>query len=147
MHTISTPAPREGSDQLVGSRVDGEATFQPPLPARGATEFDAMERKTDEISTPAPREGSDIKFNQIHLRHFSQNAHHHIQFNQTPSIFLPNRAQDYLPGRLRTPFFGANLPWGMCLLGLRTYKMSGSSGIYVCLQPKCSILFSYRLPR
>ena len=29
----------------------------------------------------------------------------------------------------------------------RHYRMRGSSGMYVCLQPKCSILFSYRLPR
>lgn len=29
----------------------------------------------------------------------------------------------------------------------RLYRMRGSSGMYVCLQPKCSILFSYRLPR
>lgn len=27
------------------------------------------------------------------------------------------------------------------------YKIIGSSGRYVCLQPKCSILFSYFLPK
>ena len=51
--------------------------------------------------------------------------------------------------------FDAGKPCGFWVrtaqVSLRTcashYKIIGSSGRYVCLQPKCSILFSYFLPK
>ena len=80
---ISTHAPREGSDTSSQQPADPITTFQPTLPARGATHEieaalkDGMDfnprsprgerRRADkrqraaQISTHAPREGSDIR--------------------------------------------------------------------------------------
>ena len=56
---ISTHAPRTGSDALRLRAVDDVATFQPTLPARGATSLKRMADKGNAISTHAPRTGSD----------------------------------------------------------------------------------------
>ena len=56
---ISTHAPRTGSDFAAVAR-DGKITsFQPTLPARGATAFAIGELIQHGISTHAPRTGSD----------------------------------------------------------------------------------------
>ena len=57
--TISTLAPREGSD--AGSQSNGGQVcrFQPSLPARGATNKPKRRSAGQWISTLAPREGSD----------------------------------------------------------------------------------------
>ena len=80
--SISTLAPREGSDDITGITNNGrhnfnprsprgerqsrgctpsmERGFQPSLPARGATEFWYPRYSVVFISTLAPREGSDL---------------------------------------------------------------------------------------
>ena len=58
--TISTLAPREGSDIDRGRSHIDEAGFQPSLPARGATRIPLDVPKATYISTLAPREGSDL---------------------------------------------------------------------------------------
>ena len=81
-HTISTHAPREGSDGRCSPASPSRGyfnprsprgerphrppppniakIFQPTLPARGATSSAAMRAKSIRISTHAPREGSDL---------------------------------------------------------------------------------------
>ena len=59
---ISTHAPRTGSDGFLKYMLNCCATFQPTLPARGATHGDFRHPPECEISTHAPRTGSDIAF-------------------------------------------------------------------------------------
>ena len=56
---ISTHAPRTGSDGALAERLPGLLTFQPTLPARGATGWCWHDFRRKEISTHAPRTGSD----------------------------------------------------------------------------------------
>ena len=56
---ISTHAPRTGSDRAVIPSSAIAGTFQPTLPARGATSVHLTEIRFPEISTHAPRTGSD----------------------------------------------------------------------------------------
>ena len=56
---ISTHAPRTGSDTGARIRPRFSATFQPTLPARGATSKPPKTSGGFEISTHAPRTGSD----------------------------------------------------------------------------------------
>ena len=61
-HHISTHAPRTGSDTAQHPDSPAEGTFQPTLPARGATgEAAARNRAACAISTHAPRTGSDTQ--------------------------------------------------------------------------------------
>ena len=57
--TISTHAPRTGSDEKTVVNQIRAALFQPTLPARGATLQHAGGRRAVAISTHAPRTGSD----------------------------------------------------------------------------------------
>ena len=56
---ISTHAPRTGSDLLIAVQMFVPASFQPTLPARGATGVHRRIRRNVAISTHAPRTGSD----------------------------------------------------------------------------------------
>ena len=58
---ISTHAPRTGSDGIGADGRPIRTTFQPTLPARGATTYeDCEDEPGGSISTHAPRTGSDI---------------------------------------------------------------------------------------
>ena len=56
---ISTHAPRTGSDGIARGTGTDVATFQPTLPARGATQPHGANAPKFGISTHAPRTGSD----------------------------------------------------------------------------------------
>ena len=58
--TISTHAPRTGSDASTAAVYASDGGFQPTLPARGATYIGAPSSEQQEISTHAPRTGSDV---------------------------------------------------------------------------------------
>ena len=57
---ISTHAPRTGSDAKAAGDAIRAVTFQPTLPARGATLFIRRLTADVSISTHAPRTGSDV---------------------------------------------------------------------------------------
>ena len=154
-HSISTHAPREGSD---GRR--------PPLPARGAI---------TEISTRAPREGSDSgrRISRLPARGATRNKFQPAlpargataNISKFSKAELSNIAklcielqQKLLCFPFKSVFSPLNLPPSphfsvrtsrrtSARLSFAPHNIKGSSGMYVCLQPKCSILFSYRLPR
>ena len=69
--SISTHAPRTGSDFTAFFMLDIEALFQPTLPARGATDWIVTVQPLAVISTHAPRTGSDnfesVLFVQIYI--------------------------------------------------------------------------------
>ena len=56
---ISTHAPRTGSDVMADFHSFDSRTFQPTLPARGATTSSSTVTPETFISTHAPRTGSD----------------------------------------------------------------------------------------
>ena len=121
---ISTHAPREGSDLLDESR-SLLIQFQPTLPARGATA---------NISKFSKAELSNIAKLCIEL----QQKQLCFPFK---SVFSPLN----LPP---SPHFSVRTSRRTSArLSFAPHNIKGSSGMYVCLQPKCSILFSYRLPR
>ena len=60
--TISTHAPRAGSDPSPARRCRSSAAFQPTLPVRGATGMPRSSYLGFGISTHAPRAGSDGRF-------------------------------------------------------------------------------------
>ena len=62
---ISTHAPRTGSDYSFFNASGTLGTFQPTLPARGATRRDLPDLPSVAISTHAPRTGSDRR-NRLH---------------------------------------------------------------------------------
>ena len=57
--SISTHAPRTGSDVIRNWRKPADSLFQPTLPARGATGYARIPQNPRMISTHAPRTGSD----------------------------------------------------------------------------------------
>ena len=61
LYTISTHAPRTGSDRYANSTKVQAMGFQPTLPARGATDIHADISWACAISTHAPRTGSDAR--------------------------------------------------------------------------------------
>ena len=168
--TFQPTLPARGATPFVQFVGRGGCRFQPTLPARGATKPTAEEQRQIDISTHAPREGSD---------------------SGTPSsVASPKRFQPTLPARgataniskfskaelsniaklcielqqkllcfpFKSVFSPLNLPPSphfsvrtsrrtSARLSFAPHNIKGSSGMYVCLQPKCSILFSYRLPR
>ena len=61
LQAISTHAPRTGSDSSSASLLPARTSFQPTLPARGATAAEIIECFKLPISTHAPRTGSDCE--------------------------------------------------------------------------------------
>ena len=58
-YSISTHAPRAGSDAIFSLRPSASSRFQPTLPVRGATRIHLLNALICDISTHAPRAGSD----------------------------------------------------------------------------------------
>ena len=164
---ISIHAPREGRDSSPLAHRRSRRRFQSTRPARGATraarygvsphryfnpraprgarpcrQFQALVLGL-KISIHAPREGRDSKSEQISLHIFAKKA-------WIPDIFAQNAAfQSVLPLADRQKLLYLRCePLRKFLRAFAShYKIIGSSGRYVCLQPKCSILFSYFLPK
>mgnify|MGYP005968291737 CR=1 FL=1 len=143
MPRISIHAPREGRDAEHGIEADDSMKFQSTRPARGATRRCRRKEVKNNISIHAPREGRDSKSEQISSHIFAKKA-------WIPDIFAQNAAfQSVLPLADRQKLLYLRCePLRKFLRACAShYKIIGSSGRYVCLQPKCSILFSYFLPK
>ena len=69
MQTISTHAPRTGSDSASCDTLSRALKFQPTLPARGATPLELLGSFRTAISTHAPRTGSDGQQQRQHGKH------------------------------------------------------------------------------
>ena len=157
--------PARGATWKIGSSLPGELDFNPRAP-RGARPrhiqrlarafyFNpraprgarlpcfASNNAATFISIHAPREGRDSKSEQISSHIFAKKA-------WIPDIFAQNAAfQSVLPLADRQKLLYLRCePLRKFLRACAShYKIIGSSGRYVCLQPKCSILFSYFLPK
>ncbi len=75
---ISTHAPRTGSDATMSARIRLSVSFQPTLPARGATLLLTGVSAESDISTHAPRTGSDSlhRQNRQEPGHFNPRSPH-----------------------------------------------------------------------
>ena len=141
---ISIHAPREGRDicRFFRLMLSPEISIHAPREGR-----DLPEHKNGvgvrNISIHAPREGRDSKSKQISSHIFAKKS-------WIPDIFAQNAAfQSALPLADRQKLLYLRCePLRKFLRACAShYKIIGSSGRYVCLQPKCSILFSYFLPK
>ena len=142
-HYISIHAPREGRDLIAVVKRIWVFFFQSTRPARGATGKLRFFFNHLIISIHAPREGRDSKSKQISSHIFAKKS-------WIPDIFAQNAAfQSALPLADRQKLLYLRCePLRKFLRACAShYKIIGSSGRYVCLQPKCSILFSYFLPK
>ena len=117
--------------------------FQPTRPLRGATSRlrPLNQRKT--ISTHAPLAGRDSKSVQITMHIFAITDKFQMLLHRMP----PVRAFCSFLMQENHADFGCEPPKWSLRACASHYKIIGSSGRYVCLQPKCSILFSYFLPK
>ena len=141
--------------------------FQSTHPMRGATLGKKIFRDGKLISIHAPHAGCDCGFIQKNKRFsdiplffsFAAPFRPHIgrENRRSSRIFgarLPSGPSNKPQTRRRPPENARSSPKLRCepLCGLMNaspshYRMSGSSGRYACLQPKCSILHSYFFPR
>ena len=164
MSKFQSTRPARGATQEL-CRIRKEELFQSTRPARGATRLAVLDLPVHrisihapregrdgygrEVTTPgdisihAPREGRDSKSKQISSHIFAKKS-------WIPDIFAQNAAfQSALPLADRQKLLYLRCePLRKFLRACAShYKIIGSSGRYVCLQPKCSILFSYFLPK
>ena len=101
---ISTHAPREGSDDVFTRWIPTWTTFQPTLPARGATYRAVTKDHGQDISTHAPREGSDadtlkvikdvLKISTHAPREGSDTTHNANYHNKEISTHAPREGSD-----------------------------------------------------
>ena len=136
-------APRGARLGHGGAVLRGDTDFNPRAPRGARLLPQALIRQPGHISIHAPREGRDSKSEQISLHIFAKKA-------WIPDIFAQNAAfQSVLPLADRQKLLYLRCePLRKFLRAFAShYKIIGSSGRYVCLQPKCSILFSYFLPK
>ena len=129
---ISTHAPLAGSDitPAVFPRKGGK--FQPTLPSRGATEPAGVLYQAGRISTHAPLAGSDSRYVQIHTRKFrkiKQKLLYLWKISHSYKTIWYLRTEDPL-------LLGANLPYHVCTLPLRTATGSvvPPAGRMICFQ-------------
>ena len=163
---ISTHAPLAGRDIRI-KRNDAKKTtrFQPTRPLRGATGNSLLARvrrdisthaplagrdpppveptQNINISTHAPLAGRDSKSVQITMHIFAITDKFQMLLHRMP----PVRAFCSFLMQENHADFGCEPPKWSLRACASHYKIIGSSGRYVCLQPKCSILFSYFLPK
>lgn len=117
--------------------------FQPTCLLRGATIGYACRAGVLEISTHAPLAGRDSKSVQITMHIFAITDKFQMLLHRMP----PVRAFCSFLMQENHADFGCEPPKWSLRACASHYKIIGSSGRYVCLQPKCSILFSYFLPK
>ena len=118
--------------------------FQPTRPLRGATVTPSESTQIlIIISTHAPLAGRDSKSVQITMHIFAITDKFQMLLHRMP----PVRAFCSFLMQENHADFGCEPPKWSLRACASHYKIIGSSGRYVCLQPKCSILFSYFLPK
>ena len=117
--------------------------FQPTRPLRGATNKLPDGLQVGDISTHAPLAGRDSKSVQITMHIFAITDKFQMLLHRMP----PVRAFCSFLMQENHADFGCEPPKRSLRACASHYKIIGSSGRYVCLQPKCSILFSYFLPK
>lgn len=100
-------------------------------------------RRTEDISIHAPLAGRDSKSVQITMHIFAITDKFQMLLHRMP----PVRAFCSFLMQENHADFGCEPPKWSLRACASHYKIIGSSGRYVCLQPKCSILFSYFLPK
>ena len=143
VYEFQSTRPARGATVTTDVNATYICIFQSTRPARGATASLRPAVVPHEISIHAPREGRDSKSEQISSHIFAKKA-------WIPDIFAQNAAfQSVLPLADRQKLLYLRCePLRKFLRACAShYKIIGSSGRYVCLQPKCSILFSYFLPK
>ena len=150
---------------MEGYGNENPGAFQPTRPLRGATDCAVFAACTYLISTHAPLAGRDADHVAVHLdlrisTHAPLAGRDSKSVQITMHIFaITDKFQMLLhrmpPVRAFCSFlmqenhadFGCEPPKRSLRACASHYKIIGSSGRYVCLQPKCSILFSYFLPK
>ena len=139
---ISTHAPLAGRDA-------GKVVYHPQVristhaPLAGRDGYLRVYDKRSEISTHAPLAGRDSKSVQITMHIFAITDKFQMLLHRMP----PVRAFCSFLMQENHADFGCEPPKRSLRACASHYKIIGSSGRYVCLQPKCSILFSYFLPK
>ena len=117
--------------------------FNPRAPC-GARQMRSQNGKSGRIiSTHAPLAGRDSKSVQITMHIFAITDKFQMLLHRMP----PVRAFCSFLMQENHADFGCEPPKWSLRACASHYKIIGSSGRYVCLQPKCSILFSYFLPK
>ena len=117
--------------------------FQPTRPLRGATAIPRNHSMPDHDFNPRAPCGARQQKCTNHYAHFCDNR-------QISDAFAQNAACQsilLLFDAGKPCGFGCEPPKWSLRACASHYKIIGSSGRYVCLQPKCSILFSYFLPK
>ena len=140
---ISTHAPLAGRDGRYNTMNNDLLKFQPTRPLRGATIYPVFPLFRLFISTHAPLAGRDSKSVQITMHIFAITDKFQMLLHRMP----PVRAFCSFLMQENHADFGCEPPKRSLRACASHYKIIGSSGRYVCLQPKCSILFSYFLPK
>ena len=135
--------PLRGATVGTAEPYDIYILFQPTRPLRGATEFLNSNARRFRISTHAPLAGRDSKSVQITMHIFAITDKFQMLLHRMP----PVRAFCSFLMQENHADFGCEPPKWSLRACASHYKIIGSSGRYVCLQPKCSILFSYFLPK
>ena len=127
----------------LGSIADLLPQFQSPRPMRGATRSYNKPKTGWCISIHAPHAGRDSKHAQKVPYTFAITDKRNAFSRQTPSVRVFDE-------KLRIGFLyktGCEPSWKSLWASSSHYTIKVSSGRYVCLQPKCSILLSYFFPR
>lgn len=128
---------------MEGYGNENPGAFQSTRPLRGATLTGMTFREMFGISTHAPLAGRDSKSVQITMHIFAITDKFQMLLHRMP----PVRAFCSFLMQENHADFGCEPPKRSLRACASHYKIIGSSGRYVCLQPKCSILFSYFLPK
>ena len=117
--------------------------FNPRAPCGARRHRSAKPLVSSRISTHAPLAGRDSKSVQITMHIFAITDKFQMLLHRMP----PVRAFCSFLMQENHADFGCEPPKRSLRACASHYKIIGSSGRYVCLQPKCSILFSYFLPK
>ena len=164
---ISIHAPARGATLTAYTKGEDIAEISIHAPARGATRHRRLLRDTRVHFNPRTREGCDCGFIQKNKR-FSDIPLFFLLRRRSgrtlgaktdaQAAYSAHACQAARPTNRRSgaqpPENARSSPRFRCepLCDLMNaspshYRMSGSSGRYACLQPKCSILLSYFFPR
>ncbi len=140
---ISTHAPLAGRDRgRCAPQQKRSISTHAPLAGRDHNGHPGRHRVRS-ISTHAPLAGRDSKSVQITMHIFAITDKFQMLLHRMP----PVRAFCSFLMQENHADFGCEPPKWSLRACASHYKIIGSSGRYVCLQPKCSILFSYFLPK
>ena len=139
---ISTHAPLAGRDQVTVVTKTRTTNFNPRAPCGARHSAKSQIDQERDFNPRAPCGARQQKCTN-HYAHFCDNR-------QISDAFAQNAACQsilLLFDAGKPCGFGCEPPKWSLRACASHYKIIGSSGRYVCLQPKCSILFSYFLPK